>query len=72
MKVLHICTGWPLSFSGGITNYVRSIAEEQNRNSIETYVLGKPDSVSFEFNYINYASKKSYLLLIQNWKIKML
>lgn len=58
MKILHICTGWPLSFSGGITNYVRTIAEEQNKNGIDTYVLGAPDDRNYSFNYISYTSNR--------------
>lgn len=58
MKILHICTGWPLSFSGGITNYVRAIAEEQCKNGVDTYVLGAPDNKEYPFKYIEYTSSK--------------
>ena len=57
MKVLHICTGWPLSLQGGITNYVRTIAEMQYKNGMDVHVLGREDEKKYEFNYITYDSK---------------
>lgn len=58
MKILHICTGWPLSFKGGITNYVRSLAQVQYENGEDVYVMGAPDQHKYDFNYIEYDSKK--------------
>lgn len=39
MKLLHICCGFPLETQGGITNYVRNIADEQAKNGNEVYIL---------------------------------
>lgn len=58
MKILHICTGWPLSTKGGITNYVNSLATTQAQNGINTYVMGAPDSEEHTYKYIEYTSKK--------------
>lgn len=58
MKILHICTGWPLSYKGGITNYVRSLAQIQYENGQDVYVMGAPDDNKYEFNYIEYESKE--------------
>lgn len=57
VKILHICTGWPLSFQGGITNYVRNLAEIQCKNGLEVSVLGAPDNAQYSFEYIPYTSK---------------
>lgn len=57
MKILHICTGWPLSFQGGITNYVRQLAETQNDKGHEVHVLGAPDKEKYSFHYAEYTSK---------------
>lgn len=39
MKILHICCGYDIDFQGGITNYVRSIARQQNSFGNEVYIL---------------------------------
>ena len=39
MRILHITTGYPLSFHGGITNYVRSIAEVQTAEGHQVGVV---------------------------------
>jgi len=43
MKILHIATGFKLSFPGGITNYVRSLAAVQAASGDEVHVLARPD-----------------------------
>lgn len=59
MKVLHISTGYPLSYAGGITNYVRMLAIEQFNNKIDVSVLGSIDNKKdFKFKYYEYESKK--------------
>ena len=60
MKILHISTGYPLSFQGGITNYVRMLATEQSNAGIDVSVLGSTDSKKEEYNfkYYDYESKK--------------
>lgn len=58
MKILHISTGYPLSYAGGITNYVRMLAKEQSNNNIDVSVLGSKDNNNFEFKYYEYESKK--------------
>ena len=56
MKILHICTGWPLSYQGGITNYVRKLAQTQHENGLEVCVLGAPDKVKYPFKYVEFKS----------------
>lgn len=58
MKVLHICTGFPLSYQGGITNYVRSLADSQRIDGISVDVLGGYDTKKddYKFTYIEYSS----------------
>jgi hypothetical protein len=34
MKVLQICTGFDISFNGGITNYVRNISSTMADNGL--------------------------------------
>lgn len=38
MKIVHLCMGFPIEFEGGITNYVRSLAEEQVNNNHEVII----------------------------------
>lgn len=57
MKVLHICTGWPLSYQGGITNYVRQLVQTQYENGINVHVLGAPDNKKYDFVYTEFRSK---------------
>lgn len=58
MKILHISTGFPISFQGGITNYVRILAETQAQNGHDVTVIGAPDQKNHKFKYIEYQSKK--------------
>lgn len=44
MKVLHLATGFPLSYPGGITNYVVALAEAQIATGVEVHALVGPDS----------------------------
>lgn len=57
MKILHISTGFPLSFQGGITNYVRMLAETQNQNGHDVWVIGGKDNQKYKFKYIQYESQ---------------
>lgn len=57
MKVLHMCTGWPLSYQGGITNYVRQLAFTQFENGVDVCVLGAKDTVEYPFRYFSFKSK---------------
>lgn len=57
MKILHICTGFPLSFQGGITNYVRTVAQKQFENGYDVWVMGAEDASNYKFNYYTYSSK---------------
>ena len=73
MKVMHLCTGYPISFNGGITNYVRSLAEEQVKMGMEVCVVSSPNEENdkYEFRSIDYKdfylrpfslrSKKGYI-----------
>ena len=58
MKVLHISTGCPLSFQGGITNYVRGLVYNQLKSGYEVAVLGETDNNNYDFKYYNYHSDK--------------
>ena len=57
LKVLEICTGFPLSFQGGITNYVRALADELYACGNSVYVLGDKDENNCQFTYVEYTSK---------------
>lgn len=57
MKILHLSTGFPLSFQGGITNYVRMLATVQKKNGYDVCVMGGIDKKKYEFNYIQYESQ---------------
>lgn len=56
MKIMHLCTGYPISYNGGITNYVRSIAETQQELGMNVVVVGARDSQKekLKFKYIEY------------------
>lgn len=43
MKIAHIATGYPVRFHGGITNYVRTLAESQVRAGHDVTVVAGPD-----------------------------
>lgn len=53
MKVLHVSTGFPYGYNGGITNYVRALVEAQRHAGIEADVLsggGTNEGVDFVIN----------------------
>ncbi|GAA5086440.1 hypothetical protein GCM10023210_08280 [Chryseobacterium ginsengisoli] len=50
MKVLQICTGFDISFHGGITNYVRNISSTMAENGHDVTVLYSKDN-NEEKNY---------------------
>ncbi len=52
MKILHISTGFKLSFQGGITNYVRSLADSQVKSGHDVTVIGDPDDMTFAHKYV--------------------
>lgn len=60
MKIMHICTGYPITFNGGITNYVRSLANEQVKSGDDIVVVGGKDSNfssdEYCFRYVEYNS----------------
>lgn len=43
MKIAHIATGYPVRFHGGITNYVRTLAESQVEAGHDVTVIAGPD-----------------------------
>ena len=53
-KIMHLCTGFPISFNGGITNYVRSIAIKQKEMGMDVTVVGFPEKNDYNFKYIGY------------------
>lgn len=56
MKICHISTGFPISYQGGVTNYVRSLAEFQISQGHDVYVISGPDDKQFNFNTEIYKS----------------
>jgi glycosyltransferase involved in cell wall biosynthesis len=52
MKILHISTGFPLSYPGGITNYVRALAKAQANLGYEVHVLARPEKHAAHLNKI--------------------
>lgn len=56
MKIMHLCTGFPISHNGGITNYVRSLADSQIDNGLDVVVVGgkEKEKCNFKFKYIEY------------------
>lgn len=57
MKILHLSTGFPLSYQGGITNYVRMLAIVQKKKGHDVWVMGGKDVQKYEFKYVQYESK---------------
>lgn len=53
MKILHIATGFKLSFQGGITNYVRALADSQVQSGHDVTVMGDPDDTVFSYKYVS-------------------
>ena len=47
MKILHILSGLKFSFIGGISTYVRSIANSQRENGDEVWIYGQQDNIDF-------------------------
>jgi glycosyltransferase involved in cell wall biosynthesis len=43
MKILHIATGFPVSFPGGITNYLRSLVTRQREQGEIVDILAAPE-----------------------------
>lgn len=58
MRICHISTGFPISFQGGITNYVRSLAERQEEAGNSVTVICSPDNEKQKFSVECYKSKK--------------
>lgn len=44
LKILHIATGFRLSYPGGITNYVRTLAKSQVSLGHQIHVLARPET----------------------------
>lgn len=49
MKILHISSGAPLDYRGGIQNYVRTLAKAQHEKGDEVYVLGESSKEEYDF-----------------------
>lgn len=58
MKICHISTGFPISFQGGITNYVRSLASMQEKMGHEVWVICGLDDQKQNFHVKEYKSEK--------------
>lgn len=58
MKICHISTGYPISFQGGITNYVRALAEYQKKSGNDVCVVSSPDKKEQLFEIREYSSNK--------------
>lgn len=56
MKVLHVSTGYDISFNGGITNYVRNISNSMVQKGLDVTVLYSQDNgdkKNYSFKTIN-------------------
>ncbi len=60
MKVCHVATGYPISLQGGITNYVRTLAEYQTKIGYDVTVISGPCEEQYPFHLFIYKSKKIY------------
>ncbi len=58
MKICHLCTGYPISFQGGITNYVRALAQAQQDAGNCVYVVSGETKEQYGYQVKSYASKK--------------
>jgi glycosyltransferase involved in cell wall biosynthesis len=56
MKILHVSTGFPLSYPGGITNYVRALAKIQANMGDEVHVLARPEKQALRTDKVRLAS----------------
>ncbi|MBQ7863271.1 MAG: glycosyltransferase [Lachnospiraceae bacterium] len=70
MRICHISTGYPISFQGGITNYVRSIAESQVRDGNVVYVVSSEETDKYAFSTYKYLSNKISPFRLQALKDK--
>ena len=52
MKILHICSGAPLDYRGGIQNYVRTLANAQLESGDEVFVLGDSNEEKYKFRLV--------------------
>ena len=58
MKICHISTGYPLSLQGGITNYVRALAESQQAEGNSVWVIAGDPGQAYSYQVKSYASQK--------------
>ena len=58
MKICHICSGYSVSFQGGITNYVRALAQSQQAAGNDVCVVTNDPGETYPFSVKIYASKK--------------
>lgn len=65
MKICHISTGFPISYQGGITNYVRALAEYQVSQGHDVDVISGPDKEKFSFHTEQY---KSNTIIPMKWR----
>lgn len=70
MKICHIATGYPISFQGGITNYVRSIATSQANDGHDVYVVSSEETDQYAFFTYKYFSSKISPFRLQSLRDK--
>lgn len=58
MKICHFCTGFAISFQGGITNYVRALADAQVDKGNEVWVVSAEPGQTYGYAVKPYQSKK--------------
>ena len=58
MKICHLCTGYALSFQGGITNYVRALAESQQNYGHDVWVISGDPKQTYIYQVLPYASAR--------------
>jgi glycosyltransferase involved in cell wall biosynthesis len=48
LKITHVATGYPLSFEGGVTKYLRTLIAEQLKQGLTVNVIGGTDEKTVE------------------------
>ena len=69
MKILHVSTGYPLSYPGGITNYVRASALAQAKIGHQVHVIAQHEtkpSAPAPYTLVEYQSKRIIPFALKN------
>lgn len=58
MKICHLCTGYALSFQGGITNCVRALAESHQKSGHDVWAVSGDPKQTYIYQVLPYESEK--------------